>query len=446
MIQVRSHGLERNSGLRVHIFLIVLFCLYPFWNITCDAGENPFYSKQMAEESSFQPGEILVKFKQVVSSSSMESMLREYNATMIRSLYQSDVMVWNTTVGSELGLVERLNVDQRVDYAEPNYICKAFLTPNDSRFNRQWGHEKTNSQSGWNSTTGKSSTVIAILDSGIDENHPDLKSKIVAGYDFIDNDTNPRDTNGHGTHVAGIAAAVTNNGTGIAGMDWNARIMPIRILDQVGSGTISGVADGITWAYTHGANVLNLSLGASQYSQTLQNAVNRAHAAGSLVVAAMGNEDSSLPFYPAANKNVLAVAATNSSNFISDYSSYGSHCDISAPGGEMNYYHDPGGIYSTLPTYNVYLTTQFSYSRNYDYLQGTSQAAPMVSGLAALIWALQPSLSPDQVQMRIEETAVDRGSPGKDIFYGHGLMNAQAALKLVNPIIVPSFSPLLFDN
>ncbi len=183
-----------------------------------------------------------------------------------------------------------------------------------------------------------------------------------------------------------------------------------------------------------------MSLGGSSQSSAMQDAVTAAHNAGVLIVAAMGNEASSSPFYPAAYNHVLAVAATDKNNDRSYYSNYGAHVDIAAPGGEMTYLHDPNGIYSTMPTYPVHLSTVEGYSSNYDRLQGTSQAAPYISGLAALILSLDANLSPDAVANIIESTAFDLGSQGWDQYYGFGLADAKAALDMVN---APSTAPLL---
>jgi hypothetical protein len=275
--------------------------------------------------------------------------------------------------------------------------------------------------------------TIAIIDTGIDETHPDLAGKIVAGYDFVENDSDPHDLNGHGTHVAGIAAAATNNGVGVAGMDWQARIMPIRVLDEGGGGSVDAMVDGILWAYAHGAKVINLSLGGDSFNLSTQDAINQVHAAGRLVVAAMGNSGDDTTFYPAAYNNVLAVAATNLSDYRAPYSSYGDHCDVAAPG---------DGIYSTMPTYDVFMTTVGGHSTQYDYASGTSQATPHVAGLAALLWAVKSTLTPDQVQNAITSTAVDRGTPGWDPYYGSGRIDALAALQVYSPPAAPFLSPI----
>ncbi len=191
----------------------------------------------------------------------------------------------------------------------------------------QWGHAQIASTSAWDHPTGSAEIVIAVIDTGIDGGHPDLASKIVPGYDFVDDDADPTDLHGHGTHVAGIAAAVTNNTVGIAGTSWGAMVMPIRVLNEDGYGIAEDIVDGITWATTHGAHILNLSLGGSSYSQAQQDAVNPAHVAGHLVIAAMGNRrDYGNPTsYPAACDNVMAVAATNTNNGYSWFSQFGPH-------------------------------------------------------------------------------------------------------------------------
>ncbi|MBN1260260.1 MAG: peptidase S8 [Anaerolineae bacterium] len=377
-----------------------------------------------------QPGEILVKFRDEATLNTVAGLLAAAKAEPVRALYGSDVQLLHVPAGDEWQAVAILENDPRVVYAEPNFLYHAFTTPNDPEFSKQWAHTRMQSEAAWDLTTGSAGITIAILDSGVDEGHPDLSGKLVAGYDFIDGDSNPHDLNGHGTHVSGIAAATTNNGAGVAGTDWQARIMPVRVLNEEGTGSTSGIIEGINWAVANGADVLNMSLGGPSASPSLQTAINNAHNAGALVIVSMGNDDSGIAQYPAAFSNVMAVAATSQSDTKASYSNYGGHCDIAAPGGDMTYYHDPKGIYSTMPTYDVFMTTAYSYSKNYDFAQGTSQASPYVSGLAALVWAQNPSFTPDQVQARIEDTADDLGASGWDQFFGHGRINALAALQV----------------
>jgi subtilisin family serine protease len=383
----------------------------------------------------FKAGEMLIKFKSGVSTDAVKAVCTENRASHLRTLQGTRTQVWRVPEGKEEGIAAQLTMQPDVLYAEPNYIYRIFTTPNDPDYTEQWAHQAViGSSSAWDVSTGSTDIVIAILDSGIDADHPDLSDKIVAGYDFVHGDDIPDDENGHGTHVSGIAAAATNNNTGVAGMDWQARIMPVKVVNYYGWGEAGHVSQGIIWAYQHGALVINLSLGGDEYSQTMQDAVNAAHAAGCLVVAAMGNHRSDNPTsYPAAFDNVFAVAATTRSDIYANYSQYGSHCDIAAPGGQMADISDANGIYSTMPTQTgTYFTGgEFSYSTGYDYLQGTSMATPFVSGLAALIRAVKPAWTPDQVQAAIEDTAVDLGPVGWDEDYGYGRIDADAALTVL---------------
>ncbi len=402
--------------------------------------------------TAFVPGEILVAFQAgpaPLGATTTDDLLQAHQATrsgrIVSASEDERVDVVRVPEGSELAVIEALNRDPRVRYAEPNYVVRAFATPNDPYLAQQWAYTTIRARAAWEIVTGTTSVTIAVVDTGIDPTHPDLQGKIVAGYDYVENDNDPRDRNGHGTHVAGIAAAVTNNGIGVAGMSWGARIMPLRALDEMGNGDTAKVASAIGWAHLNGAKIINLSLGGDQSSQTLQEAITRAHNAGILVVAAMGNGPSSTPTYPAAFSDVMAVGATDINDARAYYSNYGSHIDISAPGGVMAC-HGITGIYSTMPTYDVVLTLPNSsgctYYRGYDTMQGTSQATPFVSGLAALIWSQDPTLTPNQVQQIIQSTAVDLGAPGWDQLFGWGRIDALAAVETLLTLEPPLLAPI----
>jgi thermitase len=395
-----------------------------------DAGE-----KAAPAPAEFKAGELLVKFQSGATAQSRSAALAGVGGRQVRTLYHSDIELWAVPAGQERAIAAVLGDNTNVVYAEPNYLYRAVdTTPNDPSFGNQWAHTKIQSGAAWDISTGNVATVIAILDTGIDEGHPDLAGKIVAGYDAVasDGDNIPHDLNGHGTHCAGIAAAITDNGIGVAGTDWYARIMPVQVLGEDGSGYNDEITDGIVWAYQHGARVLSMSLAGPWYSQTMQDAIDAAHAGGSLVVAAMGNDrTNNWTMYPAAYDHVMAVAATAPDDTVTVYSQYGAHCDIAAPGGEMTYLGDPDGILSTMPTYSVYLNTYHGYAMNYDFLQGTSQATPYVAGLAALVWAMHPSWAPNLVQTVIENTAVDLGPQGWDVDYGHGRIDAANAVAFI---------------
>jgi thermitase len=313
-----------------------------------------------------------------------------------------------------------------VRYVEPNYLYYAVATPNDPGYSRQWALPKIQANLAWDIWQPQSPRYIAIIDTGIDYNHSDLVNKFrrlsngqIYGYNLLNNTTNANDDNGHGTHCAGIAAAEINNGIGVAGIaGWRpglsgynqyVQLMPVKVLDANGSGTLTNVARGITWAADNGAHVLSMSLGGSSGAQSLSDAVNYAWTRGCLIVAAAGNGGSSSPQYPAYYTNCIAVAATDSSDTLTYFSQYGSWVDIAAPG---------AGIYSTYR------------GNSYATLDGTSMACPHVSGAAALVWSHAPSLTNQQLRS-ILETNVDPYQPyaGRTIAPNAGRLNVYRALQ-----------------
>jgi subtilisin family serine protease len=302
----------------------------------------------------------------------------------------------------------------------------------DPYFSYQYDMRIINAEDAWGPCRVNAGEVtIAIIDTGVDLEHPDLQANLLSGYDFVDNDTVPEDGNGHGTNVAGIAAAALN-GIGVAGVAPTAKILPVRVLDNSGSGYISDIASGIVYAADR-AEVLNLSLGSTSSSQTLLDAINYAvNTQGRLVVAAAGNcGDLNYPYngcayqnqtvYPAAYSGVIAVAATTSYDTRASFSNVGSYVDLAAPG---------------VSIYNTY------YGNSYTYESGTSQATPHVSGLAALVWAQNPTYTAAQVWNQIASTAVDLGAPGFDTSFGAGRIDVQQALGLTAlPASLPEVNP-----
>ncbi|MHB0874501.1 MAG: S8 family serine peptidase [Anaerolineae bacterium] len=277
--------------------------------------------------------------------------------------------------------------------------------PNDPRYASQWGLAAVRAPSAWQMTVGVNGPIIAILDTGASLGHTDLAANLVPGYDFANGDATPDDDQGHGSHVAGIIGAVGNNGVGVVGMNWAARIMPLKVLDSEGSGYASDLQDAIHYAVDHGAKVINMSLGSDYPSPYVQEGVSYALQHGCVVVAAAGN-DKYTTQYPAAYDSVLGVGAVDSSRQVADFSYEGPYVDVVAPGVD---------VLSTVPG-------------GYDSYDGTSMATPHVSGLAALIWAVNPSLTGTQVAARITGTAQDLGSAGWDSAYGYGLIDAGAAV------------------
>lgn len=269
-----------------------------------------------------------------------------------------------------------------VIYSQPNYIYRKTFVPNDPDYaTKQYAPQIVKAEQGWDRSQGSSNVTIAIVDTGVSITHPDLAGKTVPGFDFVDNDNDPDDTEGHGTHCAGIAAANTNNGIGMAGLAPNCRIMPVRVLGP-GGGTTAWVVSGITYAVDNGAKVVSLSLGGGFPDTALQDAGAYALSKGALPIAAAGNNGSPNKFYPAGFDEFLAVAATTAQDTRAGFSNYGADwVDVAAPG---------AAIYSTIP------------GDTYAFFDGTSMACPLVAGLAGVVKSVDPNLTPAALRSLIQ--------------------------------------------
>lgn len=298
-------------------------------------------------------------------------------------------------------------------YVEPNVLYKACFVPNDRYWSFQWGFKKIRADFAWNVTRGNSSILIAIVDTGVDWDHPDLAANYVPlGYDWVNNDHDPMDDNGHGTHVAGIVAAVINNSIGVAGLS-QVRIMAEKGLNASGYGFADDLANAINHAVDSGAKIIVMSWGDYESSILLYNAIKYAYRAGALLVAAAGNDATSDKMYPAAYDEVVAVSATDSSDDLASFSNYGDWIELSAPGVNI------------ISTY---------WDNTYRYESGTSMAAPFIAGVAALTWSVYPNLSRDDLRTYLHATTDDLGAPGFDIYYGFGRVNAEKAVKNLTSI------------
>lgn len=357
-------------------------------------------------KSAYVPGELLVKIKPGVADE------KELHSRAGAAPVERNEVLRLTRVKLKQGAdmkkaMEEYRSSGAVEYVQPNYIYHALFVPNDQHYWRQWNMKKIGAEPAWDITRGAADVVVAVIDTGVDLDHPDLAGNLVPGYNFINPGTSPQDDHGHGTHVAGIVAAVTGNGTGVAGVAGDCRVMPVKVLSGEGEGTDYGVAQGIQWAADNGARIASLSLGGPDYSQALADAVNYAYGKNVLVVAAAGNEGGAI-LYPAALPHVVAVGATDNGDNRAAFSNYGDALDIAAPG---------VSIFSTL------------WDDTYIYLSGTSMATPHVSGAAALVLSLHPGHTAGQVESALERNAVDLGNPGWDPYYGYGRLDALAALK-----------------
>jgi len=383
------------------------------------------------------PNQLIIKIQPGTDLTNIKSCAGISNASSINT---------NTALGFQLldlhdhpllEAIQAILTCPGVVYVEPNYIYTMTDTiPNDTFYAaNQYGLVKIRAPQGWDLSTGSTSIVIAILDTGADLDHPDLASKIVPGYDFVNNDSVPQDDNGHGSHVAGIAAAVSNNGLGVAGVSWGARIMPVKVLDSSGSGSSTNIANALMWAADQGVDVINMSFGSPSPSTTIQNAINYAYGKGVTLVAAVGNDGKQLPyqqcsffvctdysFYPAAFDHVIAVGATDSSNAKASFSNYGTPLDVMAPGVSIrSTYFDPSD-----PNTNYYAD-----------MSGTSMSSPFVAGLAAILLGLPGVDTPEAVEQALKDSALDLGTPGRDNNFGDGLIQMDGAIQEVQPPPLP---------
>ena len=310
-------------------------------------------------------------------------------------------------------------------YLEPNGIFHGDSAPNDANWTVQWGPQKIRADYAWNTTAGnRTSILVAVIDTGIDYTHPDLVTNFVPlGYDFVNNDSDPKDDIGHGTHCAGVIAAQVNNTLGIAGIA-QVRIMAEKGLNSANSGSSVNLANCIYHAVDQGAKILSNSWGGGD-SSLIHDAVVYAVNHNVLVLASSGNTGTNSPMYPGAYNEVVCVAASDSNDNIASFSTWGSWVDVAAPG--VN-------IFSTMPTYHVTLNeTPYNFPMNYSYMNGTSMACPHAAGVAALIWSQFPNLASNGVRNQLIATADDRGIAGIDPYFGSGRINAQKGVEQSPP-------------
>jgi len=389
------------------------------------------FSHQYAQASSQTSGKVLVRWK---------------GEQRIHTISVTDVPA----------VVNVLKLDSRVDHVEADVARSISVIPNDPDFSKQINNDTTHLEIAWDTTTGSDQVVIAVLDTGLDMNHPDLVDNIwtnpnevpnngidddnngyvddVHGWDFVENDNDPDPTPTsslynetvviHGTHVAGLIGAVGNNTIGVTGVNWTVQLMPLRVFDDQGNSSVAAVLDAISYATANGAKVMNMSYGGQTSSQFEADAIAQAATAGVLSVAAAGNESvniNSNPEYPACYDEVIGVGATDSNDQLASFSNYGSNCvDLAAPGDT---------IFSTL-----YNDGTAAFPDEYGYLSGTSMATPVVSGTAGLLLAIHPDLTPEQLTTFITSSADDISIPE----LGAGRVNVAQAIAKVLAALQPN--------
>lgn len=350
--------------------------------------------------------QLLLKVKNQLPAPAVAALLKANSLRPAGEIPALGVRVVRVSAAAAAKVMAALSKHKDVEYVEPDAEAKAVAAVNDPGFPSQWHLATIQAPAAWDLQTGSEQLQVAVIDTGVNAAHPDA-GRVAGGYDFVNGDADATDDNGHGTAVAGCISPVTNNALGIAGLSWNSVVLPVKVLDASGSGSYSAIANGIIYAADWGARIINLSLGGTSNSTTLQNAVNYAWNKGCVIVAAAGNNGNSTAFYPAACNNVVAVSATRSNDTRPTWSNYGAYVDLSAPG-ENIWTLDNG--------------------TGYRYISGTSFSSPIVAGVLALMASTGPRSNAELVELLLTNVD-DIGTAGYDTYYGYGRVNAFRAVQ-----------------
>ena len=414
-------------------FLPCLFIIGICWAL--------FNFKGLANQGTFDT--IVLDFREDIPAAQIQSELSEiaqkyHVAPRLNSAFSGPDNLYIVRGDQALlNALKKSEVANYTEYIEPDYQYKAFQTPNDPDYSKQWNLRSINIERAWDDTKG-SGTTVAVIDTGVSR-VPDLQNtQFVPGYDFVNDREDAADDNGHGTHVAGTIAQSTNNGYGVAGIAYEAKIMPLKVLSAYGGGTVADIAEAIKFAADNGADVINMSLGGGGESAVMLEAINYAHGKGVTIIAAAGNEDENSAAYPARYPHVIGVAALDASGQKAFYSNYGAGVDIAAPGGSTRE-GDIGGILQN----TINPETGESIFAAY---QGTSMASPHVAGVAALIKASGVQ-DPDGIENVLKQSALAVQDDPLNHF-GAGKLDAAAAVQLATKgqITFRDFFRWLRDN
>jgi Subtilase family/Bacterial Ig domain/Fervidolysin N-terminal prodomain len=367
--------------------------------------------------------EILARPMPHLSEKAVQQLFAVHGAAQIDSIPQLNVRVLHVPAAKRDRVVDALSHNPNIEFAEKNSIASLGAMTDDLYVTcgYEWHLSQIKAFDAWNINTGDPATTIAICDTGVAPSQPDLAGKLLPGYNFYANNTDTADDYGHGTAVAGTAAAQGNNGIGVAGVAWAASILPIKISDPTGYATYSNMAKALTYAVDHGARVINISFYGSSSSSTLQSAADYVWNHNGIVFACAGNTGTSAPQYPAACRNVIAVSAVDYSDAVVTWSSYGSDISLSAPG---------VGIWTT------------NRDGTYGAWSGTSFASPITAAAAALLLAYDPQMTNTRLVQLLEGNSDDLGIAGYDIYYGYGRVNAYRALLAAGAPVVDTTAPV----
>ena len=355
-------------------------------------------------QASYVPGRLLIQQRAGLDDAAVDEALKPHGGKRVGKIEAINVHVVQLPAQANgEAVAAALAKNKHFKFVEPDRILAPAATTNDPSLASQWHLAKIGAPTAWDTATG-SNIIVAILDTGVDGSHPDLAAQMVAGWNAFDNNADSADIHGHGTAVAGTAAAAGNNTIGIASVAYRSRIMPVRISDSTGYGYFSTMASGLTWAADHGARVANLSYENVASSSAIDSAAQYFKSKGGLTVVCAGNSGALQTV--ASTGNLVVVSATDSNDAITSWSNYGSYINIASPG------------------LNILTTTR---GGGYGQWSGTSFSSPMVAGTVALMMAANPALPTSQIQSLLYSTTVDLGAAGKDIRYGAGRVDSARA-------------------
>jgi len=359
----------------------------------------------LASAAGYVEGRVLVKTAAGLSQGELKRLLQANMSRVAMPIGHDGLYALAVPQGFESVLAAHLAKDPRIGFAEVERFAAPAMIPNDTYYSYAWHLPKIGAPAAWDFSQGDGVTV-AVVDSGIDSTHPDLVARLVPGHNMVSDNTDTSDVAGHGTLIAGVIGADTNNGVGTAGVGWNVNLMPVRVSETVSNATTTGtIAAGIIWAADHGARVANVSYEVND-SGTVTAAAQYMKSLGGVVIIPSGNTGA---YAGIDNPDLIAVAATDANDAVTVWSSYGELVDLAAPGASI----------VTTTTGGSYMSTA-----------GTSFAAPVVAGVAALMLAANPDLTPAAIEQMLEDSAVDIGTPGRDQYSGAGRVNADAAVQL----------------
>jgi thermitase len=361
----------------------------------------------------YVPGRLLVGRRGGTDGALALRTLRAHRASVKREMPGLGISVVEVPEETSGAAMESLRASGLFEYVERDALAHtAGDEPNDPSYRAEWHLPRIGSGQAWMLSTGAATAPVAVIDSGIFAAHPDLKGRLIQGWNFLNASPDTGDTMGHGTAVVGTIAAATNNGIGIASVNWLSPVMPLVVVDSEDNAAYSDIAAAIEFAAARGIRVVNISLGGRSESQTLQKAVDYAWNRGTVIFAAAMNNSSADPYYPAACQHVVAVSATDAYDHLAAFSNFGNWIAISAPGTSILSTADGGG---------------------YAWWNGTSFASPLVAGVAALCLAVNPELSAGELVALLERTADDLGPSGFDSSFGWGRLNAWRAVLQARP-------------